>query len=256
MRIIKTSIKKAIKQDRSRQAIKKRHALTHHAKVVKLRKRQDLRKYMQRKELLAKLDVEDLKEKYLLSPWGYRKLQREDKMAIETIIALSLNEPVYEPQDLADTIVDYFREVDNAITKNIANNGKVIELDNRRPYTIEGLCNYLCLTKRTFNEYCSQEKYKDYHYVCNLAKQMIVQKVLEGGLMKELDSQLAKFYLKNVSDLSDDSQVKASTSGNSIVFVSVGNKEELKELNEGTNGFNGEIVEAECIEESNNKQSI
>jgi len=257
MRIIKISkekyskrFKQAEQKKVQKAALDAKQEIQRKKKLKRFRLKQERVKYMKHKEIMAKLEAEGLKEDYLL-----RKNQqdlllcKEEKMAIDTIFAMSLKEPVYTPQDLADKISDYFKKVDKELSEIVSNSGKIIELKKRKPYTIEGLCNYLCITKKTFDKYCSDESMKEYHYVAQTAQQIIIQKVLEGALNKEYDSQLSKFYLKNVSDLNEEKKSGPTGKVSNVVFVTVGNREELKELEEGHNGFNGEIIDAETIED-------
>jgi len=191
------------------------------------------------------MEVEGLKDRYVYRSY----LKEHEKMAIDQIFAADLKEPVYTPELLADKVRGYFEKQDQDVTKQVANTGKIISLDKRKPYTVIGLCNFLMITKATFNKYKADPALKEFHYIAQVAEQIIIEKVLEGALLKEFDSQLSKFYLKNISDLHDDPGHGPGNKVSSVVFITVNDREELKQLKEGGNGFQGEIQDAEVIEE-------
>lgn len=202
---------------------------------------------MQHKEFIARLRVEGLYQIYM-DEENQDRYTREEKMAVKHCWALAMKEPVYSVEQLQKEIGSYFEMVDQKENELLANTGKVVKMKGRRPYTLEGLCNHLCITKKTFEKWCNDEKFKEYNYLCQLAKQMITQKVLEGGLMKEYDASLAKFYVRNTSDLTDKKDDKKELAGANITFVTVKSREDFQALQQAGNAFNGEIVDTELVE--------
>jgi len=89
----------------------------------------------------------------------------------------------YEPEELAQKIKDYYKEIDNNPIEK-----KKVETSNKdtketieyikRPYTIEGLCNYLDITCKTFRNWENNEQLLP---LITRARQTIYDNKLEGA---------------------------------------------------------------------------
>jgi hypothetical protein len=157
----------------------------------------------------------------------------------QQIFSKSLTGKVFTPAQFRTNIQAYFSEVDNRKTTFLAaNTAKSVEVTNRRPYTIEGLCDALGITKTTFMAIAHDEAYGELYKIAKIAEQKIVARLLDLGLMNETNPALTKFYLKNVSDLQDKVAGSPTRIGN-ITFVTVNNREELQRLAKA----DGEVID-------------
>ena len=66
--------------------------------------------------------------------------------------------------------------------------GEIIEVEEQRmrPYSIEGLCIHLGVTRQTFLNYSKKETYRDYFEVCELIRDVIFDHNLCGALVRSL----------------------------------------------------------------------
>lgn len=148
----------------------------------------------------------------------------------QQIFSKSLTGKIFTPAQFRTNIESYFREVDTRPTTFLAaNTAKSMELVGRRPYTIEGLCDALGITKNIFLTIAHDEAYGELYRTAKMAEQKIIARLLDLGLMKETDPSLTKFYLKNVSDLQDKVAGAPARIGN-ITFITVNNREEAQRL--------------------------
>ena len=90
----------------------------------------------------------------------------------------------YEPEELQDKINKYFKFVDSSPIekrKTETHKGEVKEYIEyiKRPYTIEGLCNYLDITMKTFYNW---EDCKDLIHIITRARQIIRENKLSGSI--------------------------------------------------------------------------
>lgn len=107
---------------------------------------------------------------------------------------------LYTPQELWDNSVEYFNFCDeNPLEKTEQAkfpsrpykdvNGEMVYPDNltriptKKPYSIEGLCNFLKMSYQTFLNYESKEGYETYFEVCTRIRQIINEQHFEGGMV-------------------------------------------------------------------------
>lgn len=148
----------------------------------------------------------------------------------QKIFASELTGKEFTPEHFKTGIEAYFREVDLRPTAFFANaTAKTVELTGRRPYTLEGLCDHLGVTKGNFLKIAHDETYGELHTIAKMAEQRITARLLDLGLMKETDPSLTKFYLKNISDLQDKKAGTPARIGN-ITFVTVNNRDDARRL--------------------------
>jgi len=89
----------------------------------------------------------------------------------------------YEPEELAQKIKDYYKEIDNnpiekkKVETSLKDTKETIEYI-KRPYTIEGLCNYLDITCKTFRNWENNEQLLP---IITRARQTIYDNKLEGA---------------------------------------------------------------------------
>jgi len=135
----------------------------------------------------------------------------------------------FTPEFFKKGIDSYFREIDERASSFISTTGKVTELSKRRPYTIEGLCVRLGISKGAFMKLAQDEQHGELFVLAQMAGLRIVDRLLDLGLSKEIDPSLTRFYLKNVSDLQDKTAATPSRVGN-ITFVTVNSRDEYQRL--------------------------
>ena len=91
------------------------------------------------------------------------------------------------PQELWDTAVAYFKWADEHpwkkqdFIKGGDFAGTIIELENARPYTIEGFCIFANISTQTFRNYRENEKYKTYFEVSRAIEEIIYNNKFEGA---------------------------------------------------------------------------
>ncbi|EAR14036.1 DNA-packaging protein [Robiginitalea biformata] len=102
------------------------------------------------------------------------------------------------PEDMAEQINEYFQwcllnplmeaqvikgrvieedERDGEVVK-VTKNHEMVEVPKMRPFTLEGLCNYIDIGVSTFKDY---EKRKDFSWVTTRARQIIDNQQFEGA---------------------------------------------------------------------------
>ena len=89
----------------------------------------------------------------------------------------------YTPEELQSKVNDYFKYIDSSPIekrKTETHKGEVKEYIEyiKRPYTIEGLCNYLDITMKTFYNW---EDCKDLIHIITRARQIIREDKLSGA---------------------------------------------------------------------------
>ena len=90
----------------------------------------------------------------------------------------------FEPEELSDKIEEYFSHIDNNPIQKIKtetsnkDTKEIIEYI-KRPYTIEGLCNYLGIQRKTFMDWESQPLLIN---IVTYARQKIYENKLEGAI--------------------------------------------------------------------------
>ena len=94
----------------------------------------------------------------------------------------------YEPDELTQAIIEYFRDMDTE------NRERKEQGEKQRPFTISGLCNYLDIHMDTWCEYAKKSEYSD---SIKKAKKTVEQYVEEGLLNGTLSTIGSIFNLKN-----------------------------------------------------------
>jgi len=83
------------------------------------------------------------------------------------------------PQILWSACVEYFESIaKNPLYETIVQSGKIYQLPKMRAMTVEGLCIFLDIATKTFNEYCDIE---DYRTICTRVKEIIKTQKFEGA---------------------------------------------------------------------------
>jgi len=156
---------------------------------------------------------------------------RDDGLGLQKLSKKTFN----SPEEFAYLCDEYFMNQTKKVKEVLTNSGKIIQMKNQRPFTLEGLCNNLGITVATFNKYISHEDYSEYKQIGLLAKQIIAEKIIEGALMRDYDSRIATMYLANRSDLKSEKELAINTSNNKILgdlninVVSFSSREDAKE---------------------------
>jgi|SRR5688572_2895074 len=94
--------------------------------------------------------------------------------------------------------------------------GNPVELKVKQPYTIEGLCLHLGITRQTLLNYENESKYtdkyrhlyKEFFDIITRARMRITQQRVVGGLIGAMDPNFAKFLLINTTDMVEKSEQK------------------------------------------------
>jgi len=90
------------------------------------------------------------------------------------------------PQELLNKCYDYFHWCDenpwmkNDVIRSGERTGEIIKIPAQRPYSIETLCVYIGIAKRTFDEYSSRE---DFLPVTTHVREIIESNQLEGAIV-------------------------------------------------------------------------
>ena len=211
-------------------------------------------RYLKRKEFLTALKAEGMYDVYMAK---YIKHTREELIMFNKIQKSVAGKLQYTVDELIEQINGYFAHVDKQIDEIVSmTTAKKAEVKGRSPYTIEGMCNWLGITKGELEKFKSDPKYKEYKHPLEMAEQLITQKILEGALKNEYNAQVSKLYLKNISDLRDKESAKGVGAIGDITFITVGSRKDLQKLNEGRDGFEGEIVDAEYEDELAEEQTV
>lgn len=200
-------------------------------------------RYEKRKRDLADLEVAGVKDAFLGRRGNHP--DRLERIAIRKVMGGkfvgSMNAATY-----ARTVKEYFSSV--AKMPKVSVEGEKVVVSRQNPCTIEGLCNFVGICVKTFNRMCQSEEAGEFREISLMARQMVSQKVLEGGLMGDFNSRLAKFYLENITDMKDGGEEREqSRAAQNITFITVNSRDEAKALKEE---FAGAIdVTAEDMDE-------
>lgn len=88
--------------------------------------------------------------------------------------------------------------------------GEPVQIQVERPATIEGLCAWLKVDRKTLLNYQKQEGYEDYFHIIDDAKRRITQSKTEGALVGAYKENFTKFLLINNSDYVDKVEQKVT----------------------------------------------
>ena len=90
---------------------------------------------------------------------------------------------------------------------------QVVKIPVQRPYTIEGLCNFLNISVDTFLNYSNKAGYETYFGVSARIREVINNQQLEGGLVGAFDSGIVarKLGLADKKELSGELKIEQIT---------------------------------------------
>lgn len=103
-------------------------------------------------------------------------------------------------KELEQFIDDYFDKIDANPTrklKAVTNQGIEIYDEIQMPYTVEGLCLHLGVTRQTLLNYRRRKGYEEYFDVLIRAGQRITERLVSLGLIGDYDTRLVNFLLTN-----------------------------------------------------------
>lgn len=140
------------------------------------------------------------------------------------------------PMFFKAAVADYFKDIDERQTVFVTPSAKSLELPNRRPYLVEGLCDRVGIDKSLFTRWANDTSYGELHTIARMAMQKIAARLLDLGLMKELDSAMTKFYLKNITDLKECMGDKDGVKIGNVTFVTVKDRDEYRRLKAADEG--------------------
>ena len=167
-------------------------------------------------------------------------LQEARKIYAKTVYGQALT-----PMFFRTAVDAYFKEVDETPTTFVTTTAKTVDLQNRRPYTVEGLCVKVGIDKGLVTRWANDASYGELTVIARMAMQKIAARLLDLGLMKEADSALVKFYLKNITDLKECMGDKDGVKIGNVTFVTVNSREEYVALKASDNAAID--IEAESV---------
>jgi hypothetical protein len=92
---------------------------------------------------------------------------------------------IFTVETLWNEFVDYIEWcAENPIIQQVSHvkNG-VIDIEHKRPYSIEGFCNFVDINKQTFFNYAKAEGYETFFDICSRITQTIDNQHFEGGMV-------------------------------------------------------------------------
>ena len=119
------------------------------------------------------------------------------------------------PKDLQQRLEEYFLACDNCTVEKYRA-GKVINVIEPSPYTIEGVCGVLDCDRKTLLNYEKNPKYKEYFHILDCAKRRIRENWVKYGISGKYNSNFTKFILYNNSDYVETSETDITTKGDKI----------------------------------------
>jgi hypothetical protein len=120
-------------------------------------------------------------------------------------------------EDLQEDIDSYFEECDSHTREMFVKSmGEVVEMPWPKPYTIEGLCEYLDCDRKTLLNYGKQEGYEEFFHAIKRAKNKIQRDKVERGLSGQSNSSVTIFDLKNNHGYTDSSEIDLKSSDGSM----------------------------------------
>ena len=224
------------------------------AKKEKKRKKKtedDGYKYKLHKHKLKKLKEMGLYDCYIKKDKARLTVAQRQKIdMIMEAKTFHLRTKKYTPLEFREKIEEYFDKKDKEIVSEFyTKEGEKIVIRGA-PYTMEGLRRQLGINKKSWWKYRNNPGYEEYHKIADEAKERVVEQIVERGLMKKYDSNFSKFYLSNISSLKDKAERNDQPQIGNIIFVTPKDRDEAQQLlEEGKKGYQGEIVDAETVEE-------
>jgi len=128
------------------------------------------------------------------------------------------------PQELQKDIDAYFEWCDNNPIKITypsqidKKTGKPLVYNEKRPYTIEGLCEVLECERATLINYEKREGYEDYFYTIKKAKMKIQRDKVERGITGTGTASVIIFDLKNNHGYKDKQEVDTTINTNKPIL--------------------------------------
>lgn len=143
------------------------------------------------------------------------------------------------PESFLNAALGYFKEVDENpwIKKEVIKGGmmagEIVDVPTSRPYTIEGLCIYLGISRQTFLNYEKDENYKDYFEVLTYIREKIELNQLEGATVGAYSATIIARKLGLVDRKEQDHKSKdgSMTPKYTIEVIDNETKENLDKLN-------------------------
>jgi len=117
---------------------------------------------------------------------------------------------LYDTAEEMQTVInDYFMVCDdNTIEVYSKAAQEVIDMKKPIPYTIEGLCAVLDMTRQSLLNYAKNEEFFD---IIKKAKQNILRNQVEAGMIGTADKTMTIFLLKNNHNYADRQEVEQTT---------------------------------------------
>lgn len=113
------------------------------------------------------------------------------------------------PEELKNAIDIYFEECDNRIRKvYIKSKQEMEDVNDPEPYTIEGLCRVLNVTRETLLHYEKETGYEEYFDTIKEAKMKIQENVVKRALTGDNVSAVSIFVMKNNFGYKDQTEQK------------------------------------------------
>lgn len=102
------------------------------------------------------------------------------------------------PSDMQHAIDDYFQSCDNKTRKvYVKSQQEIQEIVDPIPYSIEGLCNVLDITRQTLLNYENEFGYEEFFDIVKKAKSKVLQNLVERGLYGDAPTAFSIFLMKN-----------------------------------------------------------
>jgi len=119
------------------------------------------------------------------------------------------------PAELEDKIKEYFDRCDEWKMVTKIQNGVKLSMNTPFPYTVEGLCVYLDIDRKTLLAYQWEREWSpnndtEFLHTVNKAKEKILQNLKERALMWENNAAVSIFNLKNNYGYKDQNQTELS----------------------------------------------
>lgn len=123
------------------------------------------------------------------------------------------------------------QKIPAALATNISNKqlkaflNQTINMPYRRPYTIEGMCIFLNITRETFDNYSKEKGYETHFDTCRAIREIIDGQHLEGGMVGQFNANIVTRKLGLQEKLQTSTELK-------IIAM---DPEEERELNKAAN---------------------
>lgn len=128
-----------------------------------------------------------------------------------------LNPKLYDPETLWLAACEYFEWCNQNpcekqdFIKGGEFAGQIVKLKIERPYSIEGMCNHLNITRETFDNYSKKEGYETFFYTCKCIRQIIDSQHFEGGMVGAFNANIVTRKLGLVEKAEIEAHVNQKT---------------------------------------------